>query len=399
MNELGSIFENSVEEENRRRKQKQRRTILLFSAIGVAVLAGITAIVIFSHYYSHRLFSGYDVVSERARKDSNGVSYLPFQGKLLKYSRDGISLIDASGEALWNGGYEMEQPVVDTCGEYVMVSDIGAKVFYVYGGGNEQGIEIKTTLPIGRAKISAGGKVAVLLRDEDSDVVCIYDPYNSVQQLKVEIPTNVLDDGYPLDFGISPDGNSLVIAYLVIQNGTMENKVCFYNFTEVGQDQNTLVGGKSFGTKMISYISFVSDDRAVIFYEDGFSLFENMKKPEELFDKTFEEEIKSADHDDENIMVITGTAGSTEKQKLYLYNLRGKEERSEALSCKYSDFVMTDGEILFTDAQSCHIIRKNGSEKFAFDFGKGYDYFLPSSGDNQYYYIDEASVQLVKISG
>ncbi len=124
-----------------------------------------------------------------------------------------------------------------------------------------------------------------------------------------------------------------------------------------------------------------------------------MKKPTEIFEKIFEDEIKSADFDDENILVITGTAGSTDDQKMYLYNLRGKEELAEKISCKYSDLVMASGEIVFTDAQSCHIIRKNGSEKFTFDFGKGYDYFLPASGDNRYYYIDEASIQRIKISG
>lgn len=371
--------------------------ILFFSLVGAAVVAGIAVIIGFSHYYTHRSFSGYDVVGERARKDSNGVSYLPFQGDLIKYSRDGISRIDSSGETLWNGGYEMEQPVVDRCGDYVMVADIGAKIFCVYNG-KDQGVGIETALPIGKAKISSGGKTAVLLHDQDSDVISIYDPY-STQQLQVEIPTNVREDGYPLDFDISPDGNSLVIAYVVVQSGMMENKVCFYNFTEVGQDQNTLVGGKSFEKKMISRIEFVADDKVAIFYEDGFCLFENMKKPEEIFDKTYDDDIKSADCDEENIMVITGTAGSTDDQKVYLYNLRGKEELSEPLSCKYSDFVMANGEIVFTDAQNCYIMRKNGSEKFTFDFGKGYDYFLPAAKDDQYYYIDEALIQVVKISG
>lgn len=395
---MGSIFENSVEEENRRRRKKRNKTILFFGLIGAGVLIGIVVIVCFSYYYAHRSFSGYDVVNEQARKDSNGVSYLPFHGDLLKYSRDGIALIDDSGETLWNGGYEMEQPVVDIRGNYVLVADIGAKMFYVYNG-EDQGVGIETTLPIGKAKICEDGRAAVLLQDEDSDVISIYDPYSTAEQLKVEVPTNVLDDGFPLDFAISPDGNSLVIAYIVVQNGTMENKVCFYNFTEVGQDQNTLVGGKSYETKMISHIGFVSDDKAAIFFEDGFALFENMKKPEQVFEKIFEDEIKSADHDDENIVVITGTAGSTDDQKLYLYNLRGKEELAEKISCRYSDFVMSGGEIIFTDAQSCYIIRKNGSEKFSFDFGKGFDYFLPAAGDERYYYIDEASIQQIKISG
>lgn len=395
---LANLFENSMEEENRRNKKKKQKTILLFSCIGAAVVIGIAAIVVFSFFYMNRSFSGYDVVEKRERKDSNGVTYLPYQGNLLKYSRDGISAVDRSGKELWNGGYEMEQPSVCMNSGYVLVSDIGAKKFYVYNG-KDQGICIETMLPIGKAKISSGGRVAVLLQDKDSDVINIYDPYSTVDPLDVEVPTNVVDDGYPLEFDISPDGSSLVIAYMLVQGGTMQNKVCFYNFTDVGQDQNLLVGGKSFETRMISRISFVSEDRVAIFSEDGFTLYENMKKPEEIFQKTFDTEIKSADHDDENIMIVTGKAGSTENQTLYLYSLRGKEELAKGITCRYSNLFMDEGEIIFTDDQSCHILRKSGHEKFSFDFGKKCDFFFPSSRDNEYYYIDETLVQLVKLSG
>lgn len=393
---MDDFFQREFEEE--RQKKKKRKAIIMFASIGAAVVMGIAVIVVFSHYYMNRSFSGYDVVNERTRTDSNGVAYLPFQGNLLKYSRDGIQLVDDSGETLWNGGYEMENPMVKWCGDYVVVADIGAKNFYVYNG-KDQGVHIETTLPIGNVKVSSGGKVAALLHDTDSDIINIYNPYNTVEQLEVEIPTNVTDDGYPLDFDISPDGDSVVIAYMLVEDGTMENKVCFYNFTEVGQEQNTLVGGKSFETKMISRIGFVSADKVAIFHEDGFSLFENMKKPEEIFEKTFEEDIKSADYDKENIMIITGSAGSTEKQKMYLYNFRGKEELAKEISYKYSKFTMAGNEVIFTDDQNCHIIRKNGKEKFSFEFEKKYDYFLPAPKDNQYYYLDETSIQLVKVSG
>lgn len=390
------FLDSSIEDEWK--KKKKRKAIILFGAIGAAVLLGITVIVIFSYYYMNRSFTGYNVESERTRTDSNGVQYLPYQGNMLKYSRDGISAIDDAGETLWNGGYEMENPAVDVCGDYVSVADIGAKQFYVYSGDN-QGIGIETAFPIGSAKVAANGRVAVLLHDVDSDIVTIYDPGSAADQVKVEIPTNVTDDGYPLDFDLSPDGSSLVIAYMIVANGTMENKVCFYNFTEVGQDQNTLVGGVSFEDKMISRIAFVAEDEVAIFHEAGFSLFENMKKPKEVFAKVFEEKIKSADFDRNNIMVVTGDAGSTEDQVLYLFNMRGKEELSQEITYRYSKLLMENDEIIFTDDQICHIIRKNGKEKFFFDFGKKYDYFLPAAKDNEYYYMDEASIQLVKISG
>lgn len=381
--------------EDERKIKKRRRFRVLAISIGVALIIGIAAIVTVSYYYMNRSFSGYDVVGETARTDSNNVTYRTFQNKLLKYSRDGISLLDGSGKTLWNGGYEMENPQVDICGDYVAVADIGAKKFYVYNG-RDSGVDMEMTFPIGRLKVAANGKVAVLLHDEDSDVINIYDPYNTVEPLKVEVPTNITDNGYPLDFDISPDGDSLVAAYMLTSGG-VENKVCFYNFTEVGQDQNTLVGGKSFEKNMISCIRFVAEDEVAICYENGFSFFENMKKPEMIFEKKFEKEIKSLSYDEDNLLVLTGNPGSTENQSAHLFSFRGKEVMTEKIGYKYTDIVMADQEIIFTDDQSCHILRKNGKEKFSFDFGKKYEYFFPAQRDNQYFLLDETTIKKIKI--
>lgn len=381
--------------EDERKRKKRRRFRILVISIGAALVIGIAAIVTVSYYYMNRSFSGYDVVGEISRTDSNNVTYRSFQNKLLKYSRDGISLLDGSGKTLWNGGYEMENPLVDVCGDYVAVADIGAKKFYVYNG-NDPGVEMEMTFPIGRLKVAANGKVAVLLHDVDSDVINIYDPYNKVEPLKVEVPTNVTDNGYPLDFDISPDGDSLVAAYMLASGG-MENKVCFYNFTEVGQDQNTLVGGKSFEKNMISCIEFIGEDEVAICHENGFSFFENMKKPEMIFEKIFDKEIKSLAYDEDHLLVLTGNAGSTEDQSVHLFSFRGKEEMSEKIGYKYTDILMADQEIIFTDDQSCHILRKNGKEKFSFDFEKKYEYFFPAQRDNQYFLLDGTTIKIIKI--
>lgn len=92
---MNNLFENAFEEGNRQKEKKNRKKVLLFCLIGTAVILGIVVIFAVSFYFVNRSFSGYDVVSEKARKDSNGVTYVPYQGNLLKYSRDGISAIDA----------------------------------------------------------------------------------------------------------------------------------------------------------------------------------------------------------------------------------------------------------------------------------------------------------------
>ena len=379
-------------------KEKRRRTFLLFGFIIAAVIVVMIAIVIISYYYMNRSFSGYDVVKEITRQDSNNVTYLSDYGKLVKYSRDGISAMDREGNILWNGGYEMQQPQVDICEDYVAVADIGSKTCIVYDGVSA-GKEIETTLPIGRAKVSADGKVAVLLHDEDSDVIHIYDPFSAGEQLLVEIPSNVVEDGYAMDFDLSPSGESIVISYLLANNGVMENKVCFYNFSEVGQDQNTLVGGKSFEKKMISQIQYLDENHVVIFTEDGFTIFNDMKKPEIQADVTLKEEMKSIAVDDQNIMVVTGTSGSIDNQVVHLYTLKGKEKMTREIKIQYSHVEMQKNEILFTGNQNCYILRKNGTEKFLFDFGKNYDYFFPTVRENQYYFLDETTIRIVKLSG
>ncbi len=37
---------------------------------------------------------------------------------------------------------------------------------------------------------------------------------------------------------------------------------------------------------------------------------------------------------------------------------------SEKIGYKYTNIIMADQEIIFTDDQNCHILRKNGKENF-----------------------------------
>lgn len=72
-------------------------------------------------------YTGYTEVESFARADSNNVEYKYYEGNLLKYSRDGAMGIGSDGTALWNGSYEMANPMVDVCGTYVAVADQGRK--------------------------------------------------------------------------------------------------------------------------------------------------------------------------------------------------------------------------------------------------------------------------------
>lgn len=374
---------------------EKKKHIIVWVVVGIIVI-GLGALIAVSYIFANRCYDKYQVLNKVERKDSDNVTYTYFNGNILKCSRAGISAISNEGKSLWNGGYEMKQPQMDTCGKYVVVASVGGKELYVYSG-EDEGQCIETNYAIVRAKVNKKGIVAVMLEDTDSNVLNVYNPYNSAQQLLVEIPTNVAEDGYPLDFDISPDGNSVVIAYMTVEGNVVSNKVNFYNFTEVGQDQNTLVGGKQYEKKMISSIDFVGEDEVAVFYENGYDIFANMKQPKEKTSKTFDDAIYSIAYNDKYIAVVLGETDA-EKKKLQLFDRKGKQKMSQEISFSYASVNLYQDDLFFVSAKECHVIRSNGREKFSCEFQDAVDYLFPTNSANVYTLVDQGTIQKIELS-
>ena len=369
-------------------KNKQKWIVGLV-ILGLMFVAGGFGVA--SYLYGNRCYRGYEVKNKVNRSDSNNVNYRYHNGNILKYSNDGAFYLDAA-----NGGYEMKQPQVDVCGDYVSVADVSGKQCYIYNG-KDEGVTVETSLPIVRAKVARQGVVAILLQDKDSNVLNIYNPYSNAESLLVEIPTNVSEEGYPLDFDISPDGKSVVTSYMIAGSSDFETKVSFYNFTEVGQDKNTLVGGKSFGNKMIADVEFVSDDEVLVAHEKGYSIFGQMKQPEVVTEKTFSDSIKSLAVGDDALAFVLQKEGNAKKQTLNLYNLSGREKMQQDISYEYADMEMYGDEIIFTGNRSCNILRTNGHDKFDYHFEQEIDAVYPTSDGQVYTLIDSSTIQKIRL--
>lgn len=374
-------------------KIRMKVSPVLFIVIGVMV--AITLFGILGFFISNRCYRGYSVVEYNNRRDSNTAQYMSHDGKLLKYSRDGASGLNAKGDVLWNGGYEMERPTVDICEKYVVIADVGGKDLYVYNG-EDSGTKLEMDLPIVKARVAAQGVVAVLLQGEEKNVINIYNPYSTVDPLLVEIPTNVNDDGYAMDFDISPDANSLVASYLTVTEGKINNNVMFYNFTDVGQDKNRMVGAQQYGESMVSRINFASNDKVVVFTQEGFYVYKDMKRPEESKKVILKNNIKSMAMDEENIALVEES--KSDKSLLHIYDTSGSEKKSMDISYQYDRLYLYDGELIFFGGQKCNILRVNGREKFDYTFKRAVEEFLPSEGNGYYYIVDKDSLQQIRLS-
>ena len=188
-----------------KRRQEIKRTIFLSIAC-ILLVAVILAAVIY--FYVNHQYSSYEVKNTIALKKSSGMKCSAYQNGVLRYSRDGAAAVDRDGNEMWNGSYDMENPALDICEEYAVVADIQGKSLYVYNG-SDSGTKLTTDYPILQACVSKQGVVAVLLEDQSSNVIQVYNPYDDNKKLLVEIPTNV-EEGYPVSIDLSPDGTGVI---------------------------------------------------------------------------------------------------------------------------------------------------------------------------------------------
>ena len=375
----------------------RRRKIIIVTITCVAciiVAAGIFMLLVNS--FLNKQYKSYKVIEETKINISTSDKYLSYNGKIIKYSRDGISAVDASGNIIWNGSYDMISPAVDICGKYVVVADIGAKSFFVY---NEEGQakEIVTDYPITQACVSIHGIVAVLLEQANSNVINIYDPYNISARLLVEIPTNV-DEGYPVCIDISPEGTNLVASYVCVTSGNVQSRVAFYDFTDVGKNTNCLVGAKNYDETVIADVRFLGSNNICIFTDNGFSIWKNARQPRETYSNTYEEKIKSAFCNSKYIGMVFENSSRTKPYQMKVYGLTGEKVLDLGFDNDYTSVKMYgDDEILFNSASECTIFRINGVKKLSCKVNGKVLQFFPADGINKYYLVMDTKIQKIRL--
>lgn len=65
------------------------------------------------------------------QSDTTATTFTEFRGNILKYSNDGALYADADNNRIWNQTYEMANPTIDTCGNYLVVYDKKGTDLYV----------------------------------------------------------------------------------------------------------------------------------------------------------------------------------------------------------------------------------------------------------------------------
>ncbi len=358
------VLVKDFEEDKEYQKARKREFIRIITIIGIVIVVLVALGLGIRFWLQGHTYSGMKVVEQTELSVFTSSGYTEYAEGTIRYGSNGAEYIDDKGTLVWNAAYEMKRPNVFVEGTYAVIADIGGNRFVVC---DLKGLvsDVSTDKTIIDADISASGAVCVVLDDETADYVNFYDNKGSI--LDIEIKTLLAGDGYPLDMALSPSGQILMMSYLYMNEGTMLNKVVFYNFSELGQNySDRLVGVFNYNATMVPAVDLLSDEYACAFAEDkvDFYSLKDSTKPALANSCEYTVPIESIFTSKEYVGVISQGSGGTAEDNLDIYTPSGVRTLRAAISCDFSEVKFSDNRVVFNNNNQCVIYNINGRLKY-----------------------------------
>ena len=355
------------------KRRRSRRRFLVFLAV-VLVLGALVAGAI---YMMKRPYTGFSQNWRNSFTGENGVSesdyedYEIFGDGFLKVTRDGATYIDSSGKTIWNQSYEMNSPYVSISGDYCAIADQGKTAIYIMNKTGTTG-QAETNLPITKISVAGTGVTYALLEDSKASYITVFSKEGAALDISIK---SVLDgDGYPVDIAVSPDGTELIASFASIENGTIQNKVIFYNLSEIGQNagSNRVVGGftDDFSGHLAGRVHFSDDTHAQAFYDGGIAFFSTkvLTSPELTEKVEIEQTIQAITYADDYIGVITDNSDSetsADPYTLTVYRLNGQTVFSTPFQLNYTNFDIDQDRVLVYNNTTLQLYDMSGTLKYS----------------------------------
>lgn len=397
---MSKEMEDQKDYRNRKKRYKRRRNFIIFALLLIIVSIGA--------FYIYRLknksYQNCKIINTYTVKGDLTSGYIKFGSNIVRYNKDGAEAIDNSGKVLWNGSYNMSDPIADTCGNYVMIADRGGKLIHIY---DEKGKDksITTIHNILKAKVASQGVVAALMEENDKNYIKLYYSDGSAvseddgDDVLVDSKSHVDTEGYPLDIALSEDGKKLAVVYMTVNTGKLICNIGFYNFGDVGQNYtDQYVGGYKTKTGVIvPEITFLNNNTVCAYKEDGFALYSMVEKPKKIKEETLKRKIESVIHNESYTGLVLEKT-ENEPRKILLYNLSGSVILDKNLDFDYNSIKLYGDEIVMHNDTSSYILKTNGKVKFHHTFDENIVDLYPINNLDRYFLANDKKISEVLLT-
>lgn len=379
-----------IESEKSREDKSRNLKIKVITIIGI-VCALLLAIYLFCVY---RTYNNYKVRKTIKIETGTNSQYQAFGEFVVKYSNDGISYINGT-ETIWNEAYEMKSPIVDVCGDYLAIADKNSNTIYIFNKKGKVG-EVNTSYPIIKIEVAQQGAVAALLEEASANYIELYDKEGN---LIVSHKSLLSENGFPLSFSISNDGEKMMTSYLSIKEGSTENQVIFYNFSNVGKDEVDRVVGtfNQYGETIVPAVYFVSNEDAIAIGDNVLTIYKMKEKPTIRKEIKFDKEIQKVFYNEKYVGLIFENSKGDTPYKMEVYSLSGEKIMSKEIEMNLDHVKFAGKNVLMYDDVTCELISLKGVVKFKHVFTKQLDAIVPMESTNTFLLMTKNKIEEISL--
>lgn len=333
------------------------------------------------------------ITEEKERIGTQTSEYTPFGDKLLVYSKDGISAYTEKGEQLFNQTYEMQNPLVSVNDNYVAVGDYKGTSVYVLDSNGLKG-QINTNMMIQSLSVSEGGVVTTVL--DDGKVTWMH-IYSQTGELITKIRATMKQTGYPLAYELSPDNIKLAVAY-VSQGGTLDTKLAFYNFGDVGQNTGErLVSAENIAGEIIPFVAYPTVDTAIALSGQKLYYFKGKQIPKLSATVEVQQEVKSVYYGENQVVLIHGNTESSDRYRIVSYDFSGREKMNRTFDMEYSSILVENERVIIYNESEVLIFNRRGEEKFRGSVGENVVALIPGIAQNRFLVVTTDMMRYVEL--
>ena len=243
-----------------RKKKAVLRPVALVLAVVIIILGAV-------FYMQNKSYRNYKVLTTSEQEDIVATRYANLSGKILRYSTDEVSVTNSKLDTVWSETYTMHNPVADVCGDSAVIADKDGTAMVFLDKNGITG-SVTTSYSIVKAKVSKSGMAAAILDGGDHTWINFY---NLDGSLIAENQTNIQDPGYPMDVAVADNGVVMMVAYQYVDGSETTSYVAFYNFGEVGQNEDDrIVSGYTYEGVVVPQIQYLGSS-ALALRDDGFT--------------------------------------------------------------------------------------------------------------------------------
>lgn len=363
------------------------RTVLLFllaAAIGTA----------FYIQWKNKVYTENTVVYTTEVHMTQDSTLVPFASHLLTYSKDGASCMDIKGNAVWNQTFEMQNPIMDICGNVVAIGDYNGRTIYVMNTAGVMG-NITTNRPVRDFCVASNGVVAAVLDDKDATWIYLYDAQG--KEL-VFFRTTMKDSGYPVHVAISPSGELACVSYLFVDSGQMKSSVAFYNFGPVGKNNvNNYVSGYDYLNSVVPFAGFLDNSSVFAVSDDRIMFFSGSQKPLSVAENLLSDDVQGVYYGGEYVGLVVNSTQSDSRYRMDVYHKSGELRQSIEFDIDFRDILFQDDQIIIYNESECRIYNSSGAEKYSGSFNKTTLLLIPQSSARRFMVVTPDSIDTIEL--